>query len=196
MGLCAGAGIFAGPGKALAQAVKQSGMNMPGSGMQGASAPTSASHAITFPPPVKLASYVTPLAIPPVIRPKPGAGPIEIHIRPFHHRAHRDLPATPLWGYNGVWPGPTFEVTKGQPVAVKWINQLPTKHFLPLDFTIHGEEQNVPEVRTVTRERRLSRCLGHVRRPRRRGSGGGPQSLPERSDGYHALVSRPFDRRH
>jgi spore coat protein A len=55
-----------------------------------------------------------------------------------------------MWGYNGMWPGPTFEVRKGQPVSVKWINQLPKKHFLPLDYTIHGEGQNVPEVRTVT----------------------------------------------
>jgi spore coat protein A len=55
-----------------------------------------------------------------------------------------------MWGYNGMWPGPTFEVRKGQPISVKWTNQLPTKHFLPLDYTIHGEGQDVPEVRTVT----------------------------------------------
>jgi spore coat protein A, manganese oxidase len=55
-----------------------------------------------------------------------------------------------MWGYNGMWPGPTFETRKGQPIAVKWTNRLPTKHFLPLDYTIHGEEENVPQVRTVT----------------------------------------------
>ena len=59
---------------------------------------------------------------------------------------------------------PTFEVRKGQPLSIKWSNQLPTKHFLPIDYTIHGSEENVPEVRTVT----------HVH---------GAQVLPE-SDGY------------
>jgi len=63
-----------------------------------------------------------------------------------------------------MWPGPTFEVRKGQPLSIKWSNQLPTKHFLPIDYTIHGSEENVPEVRTVT----------HVH---------GAQVLPE-SDGY------------
>ncbi len=55
-----------------------------------------------------------------------------------------------MWGYNGMWPGPTFEVRKGQPLWVKWRNQLPTKHFLPLDYSIHGAGQDVPQVRTVT----------------------------------------------
>ncbi len=55
-----------------------------------------------------------------------------------------------MWGYNGLWPGPTLEVRKGEAVSVKWVNQLPTRHFLPLDYTIHGEGQDVPQVRTVT----------------------------------------------
>ncbi|MGD0506676.1 MAG: multicopper oxidase [Terriglobales bacterium] len=121
-------------------------MIMPTANQQGSAGP--AAH--PAPPPVTLASYVTPLAIPPVIRPRPGAAPVQIHMRPFRHQAHRDLPPTPMWGYNGMWPGPTFEVRKGQPISVKWTNQLPTKHFLPLDYTIHGEEQDVPEVRSVT----------------------------------------------
>ena len=122
------------------------GMNMPSINPQVAAGPP----AQPSPPPVALASYVTPLAIPSVISPRPGAPPVQIHMRPFRHQAHRDLPPTPMWGYNGMWPGPTFEVRKGQPISVKWTNQLPTKHFLPLDYTIHGEGQDVPEVRTVT----------------------------------------------
>src|SRR5580692_3420908 len=145
MGLSAGAGLLAAPRRLLAQAAMQ-GMNMPGTNPQVAAGPPTQ----PSPPPVALASYVTPLAIPSVISPRPGAAPVQIHMRPFHHSAHRDLPATPMWGYNGMWPGPTFEVRKGQPISVKWTNQLPTKHFLPLDYTIHGEEEPVPEVRTVT----------------------------------------------
>jgi spore coat protein A, manganese oxidase len=101
-------------------------------------------------PAVSLASYVTPLSVPPVIRPKAGASPVLIRMVQFAHKAHRDLPSTTMWGYNSMWPGPTFEVRKGQPIAVKWSNHLPTKHFLPLDYTIHGEGQDVPEVRTIT----------------------------------------------
>jgi spore coat protein A len=145
MGLSTGAGLLAAPRRLLAQAAMQ-GMNMPGANPQVAASPPAQPSS----PPVALASYVTPLAIPPVVHPRPGAAPVQIRMRPFNHQAHRDLPATPMWGYNGMWPGPTFEVRKGQPISVKWTNQLPTKHFLPLDNTIHGEEQDVPEVRTVT----------------------------------------------
>jgi len=110
-----------------------------------------------------LASYVTPLSIPPVIRSKPGAT-IPVRMVPFQHKAHRDLPAATMWGYNAMWPGPTFEVRRGEPLSVKWSNHLPTKHFLPVDPTIHGAGEGVPEVRTVT----------HVH---------GAQVLPD-SDGY------------
>jgi spore coat protein A, manganese oxidase len=145
MGLSAGAGLIAARQKLLAQAV-QSGMNMPLANLQ--TAPSPATH--PAPPAIALESYVTPLAIPPVIRPRVATQPVQIRMRPFTHKAHRDLPPTPMWGYNGMWPGPTIEVQKGQPLSVKWTNQLPTRHFLPLDYTIHGEGQDVPEVRTVT----------------------------------------------
>ena len=105
------------------------------------------------PPAGPLASYVTPLSIPPVIRAKPGSAPnapVEVRMVPFQHRSHRDLPAAMVWGYNAKWPGPTFEVRRGEPLFVKWTNHLPTKHFLPVDPTIHGAGEGVPEVRTVT----------------------------------------------
>jgi spore coat protein A len=143
IGLSAGAGLVAAPRKLLAQ---MSGMAMPAASPQTSPLPSAHLGA----PSVALASYVTPLSIPPVIRPRPGVAPLNINMRPFRHWAHRDLPATPMWGYNGMWPGPTFEVRKGEPVSVKWTNRLPTQHFLPLDYTIHGEGQDVPQVRTVT----------------------------------------------
>ena len=97
-----------------------------------------------------LPSYVDRLPIPPVIRPSQDGSAIQIRMREFLHKAHRDLRPTRMWGYNSMWPGPTLEVRKGQPLSVEWINQLPTKHFLPIDTTIHGSEEGVPEVRTVT----------------------------------------------
>jgi len=161
LGLCAGAGLLAAPRKLLSQtATMPSGMSMPVGNPQ--ASPSSAIHQGA--PPITLASYVTPLSIPPVIRPQAGAAPVQIHMRPFRHKAHRYLPTTPMWGYNSMWPGPTFEVRKGQLISVKWTNQLPNKHFLPLDYTIHGAGENVPQVRTVT----------HIH---------GAQVMPE-SDGY------------
>jgi spore coat protein A len=112
-----------------------------------------------------LAPYVDALSVPAVIRPSQHPGSIvQVHMHEFHQKVHRDLMPTRVWGYNGMWPGPTFEARTGQPFSVKWINELPKKHFLPIDPTIHGAEQDVPEVRTIV----------HVH---------GARVLPE-SDGY------------
>ena len=89
----------------------------------------------------------------------------------FRQKVHRDLPATTLWGYNGSWPGPTIEVRRDQPISVTWKNNLPRRHFLPLDFTVHGEEETVPPVRAVV----------HIH---------GAQALPEH-DGYPDAWTTP-----
>ncbi len=70
-------------------------------------------------------------------------------MREFFGKVHRDLPPTRQWGYNGISPGPTIETRSGQPVTVEWINQLPTKHFLPIDHNIMGAEEDQPEVRAI-----------------------------------------------
>jgi FtsP/CotA-like multicopper oxidase with cupredoxin domain len=70
-------------------------------------------------------------------------------MREFTEKLHRDLGPTRLWGYNGMYPGPTFDVIKGETTYVKWMSDLPTKHFLPIDTTIHGADKTLPEVRTV-----------------------------------------------
>ncbi len=95
-----------------------------------------------------LAPFVDPLPVPPMIRPAAGQA-VTIRLRQFMHKAHRDLPAGRMWGYNGMWPGPTLEVRKGVPTNVRWVSELPTRHFLPIDTTIHGADKSVPEVRTV-----------------------------------------------
>jgi spore coat protein A, manganese oxidase len=160
MGLCAGAGFLTTPRQLLAQAAdSHSHMNM-----LGANPKTAALQSASSAPPVTLPSYVTPLSIPPVIRPHESGNLAHIRMRAFQQKVHRDIPPTTMWGYNNSWPGPTFEVRRGQPLTVKWSNDLPLKHFLPIDPTIHGAEEGVPEVRTVV----------HVH---------GAQVLPE-NDGY------------
>jgi spore coat protein A, manganese oxidase len=125
--------------------------------------------------PVSLASYVDPLPIPPRLAHAGRDGAhVTVRMGAFRQKVHRDLPLTMLWGYNGSWPGPTIEVRRGQPLTVSWVNKLPRRHFLPLDFTVHGEEETVPPVRAVV----------HVH---------GAQALPE-NDGYPDAWSTPDGR--
>ncbi|HEY9282129.1 MAG TPA: multicopper oxidase domain-containing protein [Pyrinomonadaceae bacterium] len=45
------------------------------------------------------------------------------------HQFHPELPPTPVWGYDGIVPGPTFIVRQGVPVLVRFRNELPSNHF-------------------------------------------------------------------
>lgn len=99
-----------------------------------------------------LRRFVDQLPIPSTIAPSgmAAAAPFfEVEMRQFRQKLHRDLPPTTLWGYNGMYPGPTFETRRGKPIAVRWRNQLPHNHFLQIAPTIHGAEPPIPEVRTV-----------------------------------------------
>jgi spore coat protein A, manganese oxidase len=96
-----------------------------------------------------LTQFVDQLPIMPTLRPDPN-GVTHIRMLPALQKVHRDLPATPIWGYNGAWPGPTIEVRSGVPVKIKYHNDaLPTTHPLPVDPTIHGAEADKPQVRNV-----------------------------------------------
>ena len=46
-------------------------------------------------------------------------------------------------------PGVMFDTRSGEGLAVEWSNELPPRHFLPIDHSLHGAEPGVPEVRTV-----------------------------------------------
>jgi spore coat protein A, manganese oxidase len=101
-----------------------------------------------------LTKFVDPLPVVGVMQPSPGA-PLgstyyEVTMSQFSQKLHRDLPPTPVWGYNGSFPGPTFEARQGERVRVKWINNLPSTHLLhdAVDTTLHGV-MDVPEVRSV-----------------------------------------------
>src|SRR5262249_32933301 len=78
-----------------------------------------------------LTPFVDALPIPPVIR--PGTATVNIQMRQFTQKLHRNLPPTTLWGYNSLYVGPTFEVRSGSPISVQWNNNLPDTHFLPID---------------------------------------------------------------
>jgi spore coat protein A len=123
-------------------------------------APTLASPKVPLINPTSLARFVDPLPVPPIARatgtrthpryPGRELPYYRVDMRAFKAKLHRDIPATPMWGYNGSFPGPTFETKRDEPLLVEWVNALPDKHFLPIDHTIHGAEKDKPEVRVVT----------------------------------------------
>ena len=110
--------------------------------------------------PNSLAKFVDPLPIPSVIRssgmrPSPENAKLQlpyykISMREVESKIHRDLKPTRFWGFGNTSPGPTFETRSGQGVLVEWVNQLPKRHFLPIDHSIHGAEASKPDVRAVT----------------------------------------------
>ena len=107
----------------------------------------------------RLARWVDPLPIMPSLpvaghRPDPHHPQTmipyyRVEMRQFAAKAHRDMPPTTFWGYNGYCPGPTIEARSGEPVLVEWVNSLPTTHLFPIDHTLCGAEAGTPEVRTV-----------------------------------------------
>src|ERR1700733_2936614 len=122
------------------------------------------SHAHSMPPtpptigPGALTPFVDPLPIPPILEPAgvhsdPTNSKLAIpHYRvaeqQFTQRLHPALQPPRLWGHGGCAPGPTIETVSGKPLLVEWINQLPDKHFLPIDYRLHGA-MGQPQVRTV-----------------------------------------------
>jgi spore coat protein A len=94
-----------------------------------------------------LTHYVDALPIPPVLR--PGSAVQKVVMSEFHQKLHRNMAPTRLWGYNGMYPGPTIEVNRGTPANIQWESALPPAHFLPVDHKLHGSSMSTPEVRNV-----------------------------------------------
>lgn len=109
--------------------------------------------------PAKLTPFADPLPIPRTARsagfrsspedPSRQVPYYRIDMREFAYKLHRDLPPTRLWGYDGTFPGPTFETRSGHELLVEWVNSLPHNHFLPIDHKIHGAGRKNPDVRAV-----------------------------------------------
>lgn len=89
--------------------------------------------------------YTVPFVQPPVLRPTRTDATTDYYRivqRPF---VGQILPgvATPLWGYNGVVPGPTIKVRRNRRTVVRQVNQLPPTHpalgYIPWTSThLHG----------------------------------------------------------
>ena len=76
----------------------------------------------SMPPMPKLPPFVQPLPVPARL---PVGRLVELQERPFLHRFHPDLPPSTLWGYEGMVPGPTLTLRRGEPVVLRSRNVLP-----------------------------------------------------------------------
>ena len=97
------------------------------------------------------------LELPPFVDALPVPGPLgapsprkkKIAMREIHAKVHRDIPPTRMWSYGPTPLGPVIEARSGHPLQIEWINNLPTRHFLPIDHSLHGCGRDLPEVRAV-----------------------------------------------
>jgi len=107
-----------------------------------------------------LTKYIDPLSNPldQIIAPSgmlDGAPLFDVSTSQFTQQLHGELPATTVWGYNGLYPGPTFEVDRGETIKIRWTNNLadpngvPLNHILPYDTTVHGAGAMFPQSRTI-----------------------------------------------
>jgi spore coat protein A len=82
------------------------------------------------------ATYSSPLPVPKILRASPGKGgadQLELEMRRGTASALPGKP-TEIWGYDGVWPGPTLQVTRGRALRVRVHNRLDE----PMSIHNHG----------------------------------------------------------
>src|SRR5467141_4450850 len=72
----------------------------------------------------RLLPFVDRLPVPRRLVAADNEGRLVVPMRAAHHRFHRDMPESTIWGYDGTVPGPTIEAERGHPVTVEWQNEL------------------------------------------------------------------------
>ncbi len=80
--------------------------------------------------------FAVPLPIPPVARPVNRAAGADHYLLTQRAAAVSMLPGltTTVWGYDGIFPGPTFRARTGRPLVVTVRNELP----VPTSTHLHG----------------------------------------------------------
>ncbi len=114
----------------------------------GQSAPLKMLHSLELTP------FVDALPLPPRMQPvapkrKGAPHTLRVAMREVQGTVHRDVGPSRFWTYGGGVLSPVIEVRAHQPVDIEWVNELPAKHFLPIDHTLHGCGTDVPEVRAI-----------------------------------------------
>jgi FtsP/CotA-like multicopper oxidase with cupredoxin domain len=63
----------------------------------------------------------------------------DFHLKPALHTFHPDMPPTYIWGYNGIYPGPTILNLYNIPILVRFHNDLPATRNDAVNF---GDNQH------------------------------------------------------
>jgi FtsP/CotA-like multicopper oxidase with cupredoxin domain len=115
-----------------------------------------------------LAPFVDPLPLPLRLIAAERDGRLTVRIRAGVHKFHRDLPASSIWGFEGLMPGPTIEAERAHAVTVEWCNQLEGP--FPVCATVAPEAtdpdgvpvQCLPGLSGGEPDRHASRLIGHT----------------------------------
>ncbi|MBM2811678.1 MAG: putative multicopper oxidase [Chloroflexi bacterium] len=88
----------------------------------------------------RLEPFSLPLPIPPVLQPvrRDASGDFYELTMKSGRAQLRDGAATEIWGYDGIWPGPTIRATRGRPTHVRATN------LMSRDVNIHNHGHKVP----------------------------------------------------
>lgn len=80
--------------------------------------------------------FRVPFKVPPVLKPTRRAGGRDYYVMPMCAARQEIIPGkrTTIWGFNGVFPGPTIKAKRGRPVVVRRINRLNA----PATTHLHG----------------------------------------------------------
>lgn len=92
-----------------------------------------ASAAVTSP---SVEPFTVPLPVPPVLEPAQTHGGTDYYEITQKAAKQEILPGleTEVWGYDGIFPGPTIEARSGWPVVIRQKNELP----VPVVVHLHG----------------------------------------------------------
>jgi spore coat protein A len=108
-----------------------------------------------------LTPFVEALPIPPILAPTgtraDGVLQYTVSVEEATQSVHPEMPATSLWTYNGAWPSSTIVATKGTPIEVTYVNNLPAGgggnrggNILEVDNCAHGPNDWGDSKRVVT----------------------------------------------
>lgn len=85
---------------------------------------------------VAVEPFQVPLRIPPVLKPTRSTGERDYFVTTMRPAVRRVLPGkrTPVWSFDGAFPGPTIKVKRGREAIVRRVNNLD----VPVTIHLHG----------------------------------------------------------
>ncbi len=99
-------------------------------------------------PTTSLTKFKDSLRVPPILHPHQADDQryrLQIQMRPAQVKLHSELPPSEVLTYEGLLPGPTIEVSRGQHVQIEWVNAIPADQPYPITaVTAPDGSQNDP----------------------------------------------------